>query len=418
MSAKSYDLVIVGAGVVGAALALQLAPVFAERGLRMALVEAGEAPPEFRDERFDPRVVALTPGSQALFERLGLWRLVAAERVCAYRDMRVWDGEASGDIEFSADDLGTEQLGHIVENSVLVRHLRRALEYQGTVDVLQPVALESLTPPSRALGVQPQGPVQLVLSDGSQIDAGLLVAADGAHSKVRDWAGFEVREWAYGQKAIVTTVTTEVSHQYCARQRFMASGPLAFLPLHRRIEANGTAPQWDSRYCSIVWSADSHLADELMALDDKAFCRRIGRDFEFSLGEVTATQPRFLVPLYQRHAREYTRPGIALLGDAAHSIHPLAGQGVNLGLKDATALAEEIQRALARGLPLSEPSILRRYQRQRLGDNLGMMAVMEGFKRLFGSTTPELIWLRSAGLSQVSALPLVKNTLARKAMGV
>lgn len=418
MRNSSYDLVIVGAGVVGAALALQLAPVFAERGLRMALVEAGEAPPEYREDRFDPRVVALTPGSRALFERLGLWRLVETERVCPYRDMRVWDGEASGHIEFSADALGSDQLGHIVENSVLVRHLRQALGYQSAVDLLQPVVLESLTLPSQADAAQAADPVKLALSDGSQIEAALLVAADGAHSKVRDWAGFEVREWAYDQKAIVTTVTTEASHQYCARQRFMATGPLAFLPLHRRLEADGGALQWDSRYCSIVWSADSDLADELMALDDEAFCARIGRDFEYSLGEVTATQQRFLIPLYQRHARDYTRPGIALVGDAAHSIHPLAGQGVNLGLKDAMALAEEVQRALDRGLPLNEPSILRRYQRQRLGDNLGMMAVMEGFKRLFGSTTPELIWLRSAGLSKVGSLPLVKNTLARKAMGV
>lgn len=408
MSDTRYDLVIAGAGLVGAALALQLAPEFAKRGLRLALVEAGGEPAHFSAEQFDPRVVALTPNSRALLERLGLWRRIETERVCAYRDMQVWDGEASGRITFSADDLSCDQLGHIVENSLLVRHLRQALSYQTAVDWLQPAAVTGLMFP------EGEGGVRIALDTGAELTGSLLVAADGAHSRVRELAGFATREWAYDQKAIVTTVRTEQPHGYCARQRFMRTGPLAFLPLHCQRD-NG---QWDSHYSSIVWSADSALADELMALDEPAFCRRLGRDFEYALGEVTDTDQRHAIPLYQRHARDYTRAGVALVGDAAHSIHPLAGQGVNLGLKDAMALADEIHRAVQRGLPLSEPSLLRRYQRQRLGDNLGMMALMEGFKRLFGSSAPEWIWARSAGLRRVDSLPFLKNTLARKAMGV
>lgn len=407
---QHYQLVIVGAGLVGASLALQMAPKLAERGMRLALVEAGGEPDRYSGPAFDPRVVALTAASQALFETLGLWSQVSAERVCPYRDMEVWDGEASGDIGFHARQLGCEQLGHIVENSLLVRHLRQALRYQSSVDWFQPHRLEDYQPAGA------EAPARIRLDDGRQLSADLLVAADGAQSRLRSLAGFAVREWAYGQKAIITSVRTQQSHDYKARQRFMRTGPLAFLPLRwRGAEAN---QDWDCHYSSIVWSADSALADSLMALDDDAFCARLTRDFEARLGRVEACDQRYAIPLYQRHARHYVQPGVALVGDAAHSIHPLAGQGVNLGLKDVVALARQLNRGLDRGLPLSEPSLLRRYQRQRLGDNLGMMALMESFKHLFGSRSPEWIWLRNEGLRRVDALPFVKNTLARKAMGV
>lgn len=408
MTDTQYDLVIVGAGQVGATLALRLAPAFAREGRRMALIEASDAElPVYRDEQFDPRVVALTPASRRLYEQLGLWREIEAERACPYRDMRVWDGEASGQIGFHADELDSDQLGHIVENSVLVRHLRQALTYQSVVDWYRPAAVAEVHPG------QGEGLTRVTLADGRELSTALLVAADGAHSSVRDMAGFGVREWPYDQKAIVTTVRTERPHGQTARQRFMRTGPLAFLPLRCRF-----GNVWDEHYCSIVWSADSALADELMALNDRAFRERLGREFEYALGAVTQVERRHAIALYQRHAREYVRPGIALVGDAAHSIHPLAGQGVNLGLKDVQALVSEVERALTRSLPLNEFSILRRYQRQRLGDNLGMMATMEGFKRLFGSCSPAWVLLRNMGLRQVDALPLVKNTLARKAMGV
>ena len=409
-SSQHYQLVIVGAGLVGASLALQVAPKLAEQGMRLALVEASGEPDGYSGPVFDPRVVALTAASLTQLESLGLWRQVSAERVCPYRDMEVWDGEASGEIAFHARQLGCEQLGHIVENSLLVRHLRQALSYQSAVDWFQPARLEDYQP------ADAQTPARIRLDDGRQLSADLLVAADGAHSRLRSLAGFAVREWAYGQKAIVTSVRTQRPHDYKARQRFMRTGPLAFLPLRWH---SGEADQdWDCHYSSIVWSADSALADNLVALNDDAFCARLTRDFEARLGRVEACDQRHAIPLYQRHARHYVHPGVALVGDAAHSIHPLAGQGVNLGLKDVMALAGQLTRGLERGLPLSEPSLLRRYQRERLGDNLGMMAVMETFKRLFGSRSPEWIWLRNEGLRRVNTLPLIKNTLARKAMGV
>ncbi len=413
MTELNYDVIVVGAGQVGATLALQLSPLLAARGQRLALVETSDAEPAvYRGERFDPRVVALTPASRRLYDQLGLWRNIAAERACPYRDMEVWDGEASGCIGFHADELDSDLLGHIVENSVLVRHLRQALIYQSVVEWFRPATVTGLSH-------RDDHSVSVALDNGDSLVAPLVIAADGAHSRVRELAHFNVREWPYDQKAIVTTVRTERPHGQTARQRFMRTGPLAFLPLRCHWgETESSAQHWDEHYSSIVWSADSVLADELLALDDAAFCARLGRDFEYTLGAVTGVDRRHGIPLYQRHAQDYIRPGIALVGDAAHSIHPLAGQGVNLGLKDVQALCSEIERALNRGLPLSEPSILRRYQRQRLGDNLGMMATMEGFKRLFGSTSPAWIALRNTGLRRVDGLPLVKNTLAQKAMGV
>jgi 2-polyprenylphenol 6-hydroxylase len=403
---ERYDVIVIGAGLVGATLAAKIAAGEASRQLRIAVIEAGGEPGHFEDRNFDPRVVALTPASQHLLDSIHCWDSIYTERACPYRDMEVWDGEGTGRIEFRAEDLHSDTLGHIVENSVALRALRRRLT-KLNVTVIQPASVTGLLKPE-----SPSQPVQLRLNDTRQLSAPLVVAADGAHSRVRELAGFATREWAYDQRAIVTTVCTEKPHHYTARQRFMNTGPLALLPLRWRVEGG-----WDTHYCSIVWSADNALSEQLMALSDAEFCARLGRDFEHQLGEVTGTAERFAIPLYQRHARQYIQPGIALVGDAAHSIHPLAGQGVNLGLRDVQVFALELERAIRRGLNVNDFSILRRYQRQRQGDNLAMMGMMEGFKRLFGNSNPELTWLRNTGMSVLNQVPLAKNTIVRRAMG-
>ena len=251
--------------------------------------------------------------------------------------------------------------------------------------------------------------VRLELEDGRSLSAGLLVAADGALSRVRDLAGFRTREWDYGQRAIVCTVETGLPHQATAWQRFLNTGPLAFLPL----------PGFEGRhYCSIVWSAEPDLADALAALSDREFCDAAGEALESRLGAVLDCSPRASFPLRQRHAVEYTRPGIALVGDAAHTIHPLAGQGINLGLQDVIALSEELTAGMARGEAPGSPVLLARYQRRRKGENLLMMAAMDGFKSLFGSRQLPLRWLRNQGLKWVDRSGPIKHQLMRHAMGV
>ncbi len=405
---QDYDLMIVGAGLVGATLAARLACGARGNNLRIALIVAGREPESFSGQEFDPRVVALTPASEQLLRELGVWEQVSAERACPYRDMEVWDGEGNGSISFSAADCQADHLGHIVENSLLVRSLRRRLEDLPQVKLIQPASVTELSLPEQA-----GESVEVALDNGTHCRAALVIAADGAQSQLRTLGGFDTREWTYDQRAIITTVSTETPHAYTARQRFMHTGPLAFLPLcWKSVEG------WDAHYCSIVWSADNALADALMVLDEQAFCERLGRDFEYRLGAVTGCAERFAIPLKQRHAREYIKPGLALVGDAAHSIHPLAGQGVNLGLSDVAVLAEELERALERGLTTGDCSILRRYQRRRLGENLGMMSVMETFKRLFGTSSPELTWLRNTGMGAMNKLGPIKNAIVRRAMGL
>ena len=402
MDIGQVDLAIVGAGLVGASLACAVAQAAPE--WRIAVIEAGGETPRYQGVDFDPRVVALTLASQQLLAQIGCWDAIVAQRLCAYSDMKVWDGEGTAAIHFDAAEVRQPQLGYIVENSVIVQALRQRMAQLGNIQLLQPAAVESLVQRETATDK-----TIIHLSSGASLDASLLIAADGARSKVRELAGFSTREWDYGQQAIITTVRSEKSHEFTAWQRFMHTGPLAFLPLQH---------QGDSHYCSIVWSADTALAEQLMALDDCEFCARLGAAFEYRLGAVEHCAQRFAIPLRQRHASHYVQPGIALVGDAAHNIHPLAGQGVNLGLLDVAVLAQELARARQRGLPLQDESILRRYQRQRLAGNLGMMGAMEAFKRLFGSRNLAVNWLRNAGVRQLDSLPAIKKIIINNALGI
>ncbi|MCP8899961.1 UbiH/UbiF/VisC/COQ6 family ubiquinone biosynthesis hydroxylase [Gilvimarinus xylanilyticus] len=397
----AFDLIVVGAGIVGTTLALRLSQ--GTPGLKVALISPKPSERGAPEETFDPRVVALTAASRELLTGLNIWPSVERVRACPYTAMHVWDGEGGGEIDFSAAELGVEALGHIVENRLLVASLERELETQGVTWISGQVT---------ALEHEGDAVAGVLLADGTEVRAALTLAADGARSALRDMAGLAVREWSYGQSAIVTTVKTTQSHNFTARQRFMHTGPLAFLPL---VSAPGECAP---RYSSIVWSADEPLAQSLMALSDADFGKRLGRDFEYRLGEIEQVAKRYCLPLTQRHARRYTCPGFALVGDAAHSIHPLAGQGVNLGLLDVAALAGEIERARERGVALQHDSILARYERARRGHNLTMMAAMESFKRLFGARDLRLLWLRNRALSAADSLPLLKNTLAREAMGL
>jgi 2-octaprenylphenol hydroxylase len=393
---QQVDVVIVGAGLVGSALARALA----KSDVRVLLLDQQAEIPHYSGYSFDPRVVALSPAATRFLDHLGVWQEIHQERACPYLGMEVWDGEGNGRIRFSNDDLHRDYLGHIVENSVVLRALRRDLENQ--LELRVPLAVTAWS--------QVGDLNHLELSDGTSLVAPLLIGADGAHSQLRGMAHIPVREWDYHHQAIVTTIRTQRSHGFVARQRFSHQGPLALLPLQRDERDPGD-------YCSIVWSLESPVADEMQALDDAAFCQSLTRTSESCLGEVVWADQRFCLPLWQRHARDYGRAGFALVGDAAHSIHPLAGQGVNLGLYDARALAEEVMRAKARRVPLQHASVVQRYQRRRQGHNLMAMAGMEGFKQLFGSALPPLLSLRNRGMAWVDGQSWLKRWLMQAAAG-
>ena len=392
------DLIIVGAGMVGSTLALALQ----DAGLKIKLIDAGplDVQPFSATDPFEPRVSALSAASQRILERVGAWPGIVERRASPYRDMHVWDGSGTGQIHFSAASVHAEVLGHIVENRVVQDALLDALKGCYSVELIS-ARLEQLQ--------QAEGGWSLTLDDGQQLSAGLVVAADGANSAVRRLAGCETREWDYLHHAIVTSVRCAEPNQQTAWQRFTDDGPLAFLPLQR---------DGDEHWCSIVWSVTESEAQRLMALDDAGFRQALGRAFEYRLGEVLEVDPRLCIPLRQRHAKRYVQAGLALIGDAAHTIHPLAGQGVNLGLLDAAVLAEVLLAAIERGAPLGDPRVLARFERRRMPHNLSMMAAMEGFERLFQSDNLPLRWLRNAGLKGIQALPEAKAMFVRQALGL
>lgn len=398
--AQQYDLIIVGAGMVGATLALALA----DTSLRIALVDALalEQPitRQMTASGYDPRVSALSAASEQVLAQLGVWPLIEPQARCAYRHMHVWDAEGTGEIHFDAHSLNENRLGHIIENYRIQQALLDAL--RGTrVSLLGSRRVEAL--------VREEQGWRLGLADGERLHAPLIVAADGGRSRVRDLAGFAMREWDYLHSAVVTTVEVAQPHQHTAWQRFLPAGPLAFLPLPDR---------HGRHFCSIVWSLLPEQAQRIMALDDASFASEIGEAIELRMGSILAVDSRHCIPLRQRHAKEYVMPGLVLVGDAAHSIHPLAGQGVNLGLLDAAELTDVLKTALRRGDTLSDLAVLQRYERRRMGANLGMMAAMEGFERLFHADVLPLRWLRNAGMQWLDQQAALKSMVMRRAMGL
>ena len=337
-----------------------------------------------------------------------MWEDIVNHRVCNYRDMQVWDAEGTGEISFSAAEINEAELGSIVENSIVTHSLHKRVAQLENVVSVTPFSIESLDYEQDGGDTL----VRLKSAEGESIRAPLIIAADGANSKLRQLADFECREWDYEQQALVTTVRTEQSHRDKALQRFLETGPLAFLPL-RVAQLND-----DQHYCSIVWTMLPEQATRIMSLSEDEFNRELGAAIEFRLGNILSSDKRFVFPLRQRHAVDYVKGGIVLVGDAAHTIHPLAGQGVNLGLLDAKALAEELQRGIAAGRSIADATVLMRYQRRRKGNNLSMMWLMEGFKRLFAQQDLSIRWLRNIGMNAADKLTPIKNQMIRKAMGL
>lgn len=404
MSVQRTDVAIVGAGMAGAALASLLAA----QGLDVLLLEAGEPQPALPAlpsgiADVDPRVSAINMASRSVLEEAGAWSALPDAVRCAYHAMRVWEEDGTGRIGFDAADIGATALGYIVENRWISAALLRALAAQPRVRLRTRETLVSLRLPD-----EPGRSVQLQFASGLGVQAALVVGADGAQSSVRALCGIEATPRDTGQRAIVTTIRTSGSHAHTAWQRFLQSGPLALLPL-AAIEGGHAV--------SIVWSADAPVAERLLALDDGAFRQALTRASEACCGEVLEATPRLAFPLRQLHAASYTAPGMALVGDAAHVIHPLAGQGINLGFADVRVLAQEIARARRRGESPASADALARFARRRRGENAAMLAAMQGFQRLFGDTHPAVRVLRNVGLGAVDRLAPLKRAFMREAMG-
>lgn len=399
---QTFDVIIVGGGMVGASLALALN----QSGLQTALVDQQtlQANPLSRGDPWQPRVSALTEASIKLFKYLNAWEGMVAQRVCLYSRMDVWDGDGTGEIQFNADSLPQKHLGFIVENDVI----RNALLQQIANSDVQCFGEQSQLDYKLSGSSQEKGG-EVVLCGGEVLYAPLLVAADGAESNLRQVSGIPSNKKDYSHHALVTTVETEIGHDNTARQVFLDTGPLAFLPLQG---------QGGRHYCSIVWSLLPAEADRIDSLNDEAFCSELQRAFEGRAGKILKADQRIRFPLRQRHARQYHRQGVVLVGDAAHTIHPLAGQGVNLGLMDVAVLTEELVRALSRGDNFSAPHILDRYQRRRRVHNTSVMTAMTGFQNLFGSNDLGIRWARNTGLKLTNQIPLIKEMIIQQAAGI
>jgi 2-octaprenyl-6-methoxyphenol hydroxylase len=391
--ASRFDLIVTGGGLTGLALACAVAGA----GPRVLLIEQ-RALESTSAPSFDGRVTAIGRGSRYLLEAIGVWRHLEADAQ-PILDIEVGERHSPLIVHYDHREVGGAPLGHIVENRVLRRALLRR------IGALAGASLE-IAAPDRAVRIERQGEaVAIELASGRAVAAALLAAADGRASPLRDIAGIGVLRWDYEQTGIVATVAHAKAHHGRAFERFFATGPLAMLPM-------------TGRRSSIVWAADNRLARELIALDDHEFALELSDRFADRYGALELAGPRWHYPLSMMQARRYTDRRLALVGDAARAIHPIAGQGWNLALRDVAALAELIVDATRLGLDPGTPSVLERYERWRRFDSLALIGITDGLNRLFANDLLPLRLARELGLGAVERIPPLKRFFMRHAMGL
>lgn len=378
------DIVIVGGGITGLTLAALLAKGHQADAMNITVIDAGKRPSYSSKDDVSLRVSAIANGSAETLDAVGAWSNILGSRVSPYQHMRVWDEndgpESSAALRFSASEFAVPQLGFIVENVLVQHELLRVLD-KSNVQLKFETRIEALP------------------------EADLVVGADGARSVVRELAGIKTNRWPYQQTAVVTHLTTEIPHSATAWQRFLRSGPLGMLPL-----ADGRI--------SVVWSTTPEQAQRAMEVTDDELGLMLTAASDAALGQLKVAGPKGAFPLCAQHAENYVLPGLALIGDAAHAIHPLAGQGANLGLQDASELAETVTAALDAGLHPADRPVLRRYERARKGANMTMLHFMTGLNRLFTTDSTVVGEIRTAGMRLFNRSGPVREQAVKVALGV
>jgi 2-octaprenylphenol hydroxylase len=394
MKKPDYDITIIGAGIVG----LTLACALANSGLRIVIVDQKEINTDDNDQDYDLRVSAITLASQKIWEKFGVWQKILTHRVSQFQKMHVWDADNSGVLNFNCADIGESALGYIIENRVIIAALYERAKTFSNIDFIQPATLYSM--------LQNENDIHLQLSGERFLSTKLLVGADGAKSRVRELSPIELHEADYGHTALVATVKTECPHENTAWQRFSFHRILAFLPLT------------DSYYCSIVWSLPSEEADRLLNQNETDFKIELANAFENKLGRIEKISQRVIFPLRKQHAKKYVLDKVALVGDCAHTIHPLAGQGVNLGILDAAALAEVILTAHSKNRRIGSHATLRRYERWRKNENMLMLSFVGMIKHLFSREDFIFPTLREFSLNFTNKTIPLKKFFMRRAAGL
>ncbi|GLP95515.1 FAD-dependent monooxygenase [Paraferrimonas sedimenticola] len=385
----NVDIAVIGGGMVGMACAVGAA----QQGYSVAILAPETVPPMSDD--YGLRVSAISHASQRLLTRLGAWNNIP--RKAPYQSMHVWDKDGLGRIDLTGDNLGHKTIGHIIENHAVQLGLQSALEASDKIQVVSD-KLAQLTLGDDSAWAMTEG--------GRMVGAKLVVGADGARSKVRQLANIGIKFQDYGHNALVASIKTELPHDGVARQVFLKDGPLAFLPLG------------EPNLCSIVWSLPPQEASRLSQCSNDEFNRELTAAFDGALGlcELVSERPAF--PLTMRLANDFAKQRLVLMGDAAHTIHPLAGQGVNLGLLDCGSLLDKLEDWQGRGVDIGDERYLAEYQRWRKAEALEMIATMEAFKRLFAGNHPLKQGIRGLGMKLVDNLPMLKDKLVARAMGL
>lgn len=394
MIQNNTEVMIAGAGIAG----LTLAHLLSSNGIKCMVMAQGAPGGVTTPSLYDPRTISITPASVSILSSINVWQHLASDKIGIYNKIHVWDENSSGEINFDCEEICEPVLGYIVEQSLLEEALNLAASYSPNITLVTEDKVSKVTNHENYILAETHA--------GKEIKANLLVAADGNNSSVRSLAGFDFLKYDYNQKAIACIVKTSLAHENIARQRFLGNGPIAFLPMA------------DPHCCGVVWSTAAEYAKELFEMNVDDFKQQLQLAFEYRLGEVITIQPRHCFDLYRANSKNYINGRCVLVGDAAHIVHPLAGQGANMGILDVTTLAELMVTAKKANRNIGSRTVLRRYERWRKCENSQMIFAIDVVKYLFKQNNNVINNLRNTGLNVINSMPLVKGQVMQYAMGL